>query len=178
MSSGLCGGPERSAIIAARMVTTVETREHHRLLRWGGLAAWLRGGGPGGWAGGGPADLAADLDGDAGKARGLAPRVAPLRRRLPGDGGRPGAAAKKRAGAARVPGGVRDLHRRHSLQRLRGDAPRAGGHAARLAALPKGGPRLGRRPDRPPRDRDRHPLVAAAGVPADAALSRLPDPGL
>ena len=41
MSSGLCGGPERSAIIAARMGTTVETREHHRLLRWGGLAAWL-----------------------------------------------------------------------------------------------------------------------------------------
>ncbi len=41
MPSGLCGGPERSAIIDSRMGTISERSEHLRLLRWGGLAAWL-----------------------------------------------------------------------------------------------------------------------------------------
>ena len=41
MSFGLCGGPECRAIIDLQMKRMDETREHHRLLRWGGLAAWL-----------------------------------------------------------------------------------------------------------------------------------------
>ncbi len=38
MSFGLCGGVRGGAIIQA-MIS--ESREHHRLLRWGGLAVWL-----------------------------------------------------------------------------------------------------------------------------------------
>src|ERR1700681_3832099 len=41
MSFGLCGALEQGAIIDLQMTTTDRTREHHRLLRWGGLAAWL-----------------------------------------------------------------------------------------------------------------------------------------
>ena len=39
MPSGLCGGSGPGAIIEVMMISPA--REHHRLLRWGGLAAWL-----------------------------------------------------------------------------------------------------------------------------------------
>src|SRR5436190_2619316 len=39
MPSGLCGGFKRGAMIGPSMTTVA--REHLRLLRWGGLAAWL-----------------------------------------------------------------------------------------------------------------------------------------
>lgn len=38
MSFGLCGGAQGGAIIK---IMISESREHHRLLRWGGLAVWL-----------------------------------------------------------------------------------------------------------------------------------------